>query len=174
MILEGNLVYLREVQEKDILEIQKIANDEEVSKYVPFLPYPFTKKIAKKYFSGIKENNGEFGVFLKSTNEVIGIFTLYKINKLFRSAELGYWLGKDYWGKGYSDDALNVLLKYVFEELNSHRVMAKVSSLNIRSINFLSRNGFRKEGTLREAEIYDGQYVDLEIFGLLKEECTNF
>jgi len=84
---------------------------------------------------------------------------------------IGYFLAEDYWGKGIASEAVKVLINFLFEEVNINRIQAEVMPLNETSKKVLLKNGFLKEGLLRQATFWSGKgVVDLEIYGLLKEE----
>ena len=84
---------------------------------------------------------------------------------------VGIGLGeRDYWGKGYGTDAMQVGLRYAFTELNLHRVSLDVFSYNTRAIRSYEKAGFRHEGRLKRLISRDGQRTDDVWMGILKEE----
>jgi RimJ/RimL family protein N-acetyltransferase len=86
-------------------------------------------------------------------------------------AWIGIGLGeRAYWGKGYGSDALRVLLRFAFQELNLHRVTLNVFEYNTRALKTYERLGFTIEGTVREALLRDGRRWDLIFMGLLRQE----
>lgn len=86
----------------------------------------------------------------------------------------GIFIGdKKYWGKGYGTDAMRVLVKFIFEQMNIHKVKLNVYSFNERAIKSYEKCGFKVEGVLRQEIFRDGRYYDEIIMGLLKEEYYN-
>ncbi|MET3196689.1 RimJ/RimL family protein N-acetyltransferase [Bacillus sp. OAE603] len=84
---------------------------------------------------------------------------------------IGYYLAEEYWGCGIATEAVSVLLAFLFNEGNVNRIQAEVMPQNELSKKVLQKNGFLKEGTLRQATIWSGKgIVDLEIYSILKEE----
>ena len=84
---------------------------------------------------------------------------------------MGIQIGeRDYWGKGYGTDALRVLLRYAFDELNLQRVSLSVLEGNARAMRSYEKCGFRYEGRERHAWAYDGRRWDEIYMGLLREE----
>ncbi|PJF44100.1 MAG: N-acetyltransferase, partial [Phototrophicales bacterium] len=88
-----------------------------------------------------------------------------------RSSEVGISIGQpSYWDQGYGTDAMRVLLRYGFYEINLHRIELKVYSFNERAIRSYEKLGFQKEVVARQAIFRDGQYHDVIIMGLLRSE----
>lgn len=86
------------------------------------------------------------------------------------AAAIGYWLGKDFEGKGVITKACKALIEYGFTQRNLNRIEIKCATENIRSQAVPKRLGFTKEGLLRQAELLKNGYVDLYIYSLLKQE----
>ena len=86
------------------------------------------------------------------------------------SAELGYWLGKPFWGRGIMTGAVRLLVVYGFEGLGLLRIDAHVKSGNPASARVLEKAGFRREGVLRKAALKEGELVDHILFGILYED----
>jgi ribosomal-protein-serine acetyltransferase len=87
-----------------------------------------------------------------------------------RCAVIGYWLGESFQGKGLMTGACRTLVDYLFFELNLHRIEIRCAVGNERSCAVPKRLGFTKEGILRQAQAFDDQYFDLEVYGLLAED----
>jgi len=101
---------------------------------------------------------------------LVGTCTLFDLDPLCRSAELGYGLHPQAWGQGYMHEALMALLEYGFSELGLNRVMADVDPRNTASKKSLGRLGFIEEGLLRENCVIDGALADSALYGLLCRE----
>lgn len=101
----------------------------------------------------------------------IGNCGLHKINWKDRDAEAGMAIGeKSFWSKGYGSEALGLLLKYGFDQLNLHRISAGAYGFNERSINTLQKNGFEIEGKARLSVFKNGKYWDKILLGILRDE----
>lgn len=87
-----------------------------------------------------------------------------------RSAELSYWIAPDQQGRGYGSDAAARMVEYAFEDRNLRRVSARPGSFNEASVALLESLGFEREGTLREAAWYRGEYHDMYWYGLLRSD----
>lgn len=96
-----------------------------------------------------------------------GILSAYYINNKHRRCELGYWIFPEYWGKGYVAEGLEPILQFLSGTLNIHRVGAEVEPENTGSVRVLEKLGFQKEALLRDYEINNGRYLNLEIWSRL-------
>jgi RimJ/RimL family protein N-acetyltransferase len=117
--------------------------------------------------------NGErlrFGIELLADHALIGICTLFHLDPQCRSAEIGYGLLSDAWGRGYMHESLVTLLDYGFGDLGLNRVEADIDPRNTRSAKSLERAGFIQEGLLRESCIVNGVLTDSARYGLLRRE----
>jgi len=85
-------------------------------------------------------------------------------------AELGFWLGVPYWGNGYATEAARAVLRYGFESLGLHRIQASHFSNNPASGAVLRKIGMQHEGSLRKHILKWEQYLDLEVYAVLKAE----
>ena len=85
-------------------------------------------------------------------------------------AEIGYWLARQYWGKGIMTDAVKTYANYAFEELGLLKLIAHTFELNIGSARVLEKAGFKLEGRLRKHFRKDGKLLDARIYGLLIED----
>lgn len=104
----------------------------------------------------------------------IGITSLIAIDEKNRNAELIIDIGEpDYWGKGYGREALSLLLRYAFRELNLHRVSLRVFDFNARAVALYEKIGFRREGVSREALFRDGAWHHIIHMGMLQSEFTD-
>lgn len=84
---------------------------------------------------------------------------------------IGYFLDESTWGKGIATQAVNLLIRFLFTEADINRIQAEVMTQNEVSKKVLLKNGFIKEGTLRQATLWSGKgIVDLEIYSMLKED----
>lgn len=101
---------------------------------------------------------------------LVGTCTLAYIDRVNRRAELGFALGRAYWGRGYMAAALPVVLDFAFCRLGLHRVFADADPRNAPSIRALERQGFRREGLLRHHYLVQGEPQDAVVYGLLQSE----
>ena len=101
----------------------------------------------------------------------IGMVDYRDVDSIAHSATVGITIGeKDLWGQGYGSEALRLLVHYLFDHLNLHRIQLDTWSGNERAIRSFTHLGFREEGRLREAVWGRGRYFDAVVMGLLRSE----
>lgn len=136
---------------------------------------PFSRRQIKDW---MEKESGESGatsfIFMIQTlagGRDIGDIELDGIDWANGDGWLGIGIGeRDYWGKGYGTDAMRVVLRYAFNELNLHRLTLNVFADNPRAIRSYEKCGFVYEGRVRKFLLRAGQEIDLVHMGLLKEE----
>lgn len=175
IIIKSERLYLKKVSEKDLLDVCTQGNDKDIAMYVGSnFPSPYTKEDAAKYIKEANDNwkkmeKFSFAIFLKDSDIYIGAIGLKK-NK-FDIYHIGYWIGKEFWGNGYTTEAVKILIKYLFDNNIARKIQTGVDSPNIASVKVLQNNSFEIEGTLKD-EVYlkDGRIVDKFLFGLINKK----
>ena len=120
-----------------------------------------------------KDSRNDFFFLIRTLadDRLIGLVGLDGIRWTHGDAWVGIGLGeREYWGKGYGTDAMQVILRYAFTELNLHRVSLNVFEYNSRAIGSYEKVGFTIEGRVRRFLHRDGQRWDLIFMGILREE----
>jgi ribosomal-protein-alanine N-acetyltransferase len=172
--IESARVRLRPLRPTDVDGMYTVFSNPEVMRYWSTPPLP-NKGAAEQLIAEII-NDVATGKMMKwaiarnSDDFVIGTATLFNPDLSNGRAELGYALGRDYWGQGLMGEALQALLRYAFEVLELRRLEADVDPRNAASIRTLERLGFKQEGFLRERWHVDGEIQDALFYGLLKRE----
>ena len=108
------------------------------------------------------------GIERKEDGVLVGNCTLFHFHEASRRAEIGYALGRPYWGMGYMHESLRTVLDYAFGKLDLNRLEADIDPRNTASARSLERLGFRKEGLLRQRWIVAGEVCDTDFYGLLR------
>ena len=114
--------------------------------------------------------NGGYTLGVWWEGHLAGIIGAGHVDWENRSAMLGYWLGESYQGRGLMTDACRALVDYLFSELKLHRIEIRCATDNVKSWAVPKRLGFLKEGVLRQAQAFDGRFLDIEVYGLLAED----
>jgi RimJ/RimL family protein N-acetyltransferase len=118
-----------------------------------------------------KRDDYQFAIRTAADGTLIGSCGLMEIQWQARHALLGIAVGDpSYWGRGYGSDAVRVLLRYAFMELNLNRVALEVYAYNARAIAAYRKVGFNEEGRLRQALYRDGSYHDIVAMAVLRRE----
>jgi RimJ/RimL family protein N-acetyltransferase len=132
-------------------------------------------KKAQEYFrkQAEKENPGSYGFLIQRLDDdrIIGMTALFDANSQHRNAWVAIGIGeRELWGKGYGTDAMNLILRYGFMELNLHRVNLYTFDINPRAIRSYEKSGFVHEGKVRLAMNRYGKRADLVYMGILRRE----
>jgi RimJ/RimL family protein N-acetyltransferase len=174
-MLKGKSVQLRPIQKTDIAYFLVWLNDPDVTQYL-VMHLPLTEIAEQKYLDDLAINRAATdAVFVIEAIEgekkiVIGNLGLHHINGKDQSAALGIVIGdKQYWGKGCGSEAVKLIIRYGFEQLNLHRIASSAWAFNERSIKMHLRAGFKEEGRRKEAVFKNGAFHDEVEFGLLRE-----
>ncbi len=173
----GLRAYLRTLEEGDADELARIADDEEVALYAARpgeFPHPYKREdalaligLAKKQY---EEKSGfHFGIRLDA-GMLIGACNVGRLDYRDMKGEVGFWLGKPYWGEGYAKDALELLLGFCFNKLRLNRAYASVLAFNGRALRLLASLGFVKEGVLRQNALVGDMFVDEIVLAMLKQD----
>lgn len=85
-----------------------------------------------------------------------------------RSAEIGYWLGEEFWGQGIASSAVQALTEYAFANFDICRIFAEVFEWNPGSMRVLEKAGYQFEGRLKKAVFKDGQIIDACIYAIVR------
>jgi len=140
------------------------------------LPYPYTVQDGKDYISVMlaEDENGTFAFAITVDNIVIGSIGIFRQGNIHRqTAELGYYIAEEYWGKGIMTEAVRQICKYVFSESDIIRIYAEPFSYNAASCRVLEKAGFQCEGTLRSNAVKNGKVIDMKMYSLLREEYND-
>ena len=114
--------------------------------------------------------NGGFAAGLWYRGELAGTIGFHKIDWPNQKAEIGYWISAGFQGKGIVTRAARALVDYTFNELGLNRMEIRCAEGNKKSRAIAERLGFHQEGTLRQSLLLNDHYVDMVIYGMLKEE----
>jgi RimJ/RimL family protein N-acetyltransferase len=112
----------------------------------------------------------QLGIERTATPGIMGTCTLFSFAFPSRRAELGYALGRPFWGAGYMHEALQAFVAYAFQTLNLNRLEADIHPSNTASAKTLERLGFQQEGYLRERWIVSDEVSDTAFYGLLRRD----
>lgn len=137
------------------------------------LPYPYTEQDGADYISAMlsADENETFAFAITADDKVIGSIGVFRQGNIHRwTAEMGYYIAEEYWGKGIMTEIVRQTCKYVFEKSDIIRIYAEPFAHNIASCRVLEKAGFQYEGTLRKNAVKNGKIVDMRMYALLKAE----
>ena len=168
--LETERLLMRPYRDADIPELLPLIGTREVAATTLRIAHPYTEQDARDFFELAKAPGKLWlAITLRTDGAQIGGIGL-RIEPQHQHAELGYWLGVPYWGKGYATEASLEMLRYGFEELALHRIFATHFRHNSASGRILRKIGMRYEGCQREHLLKWGEFADSEMYGILRRE----
>lgn len=174
--LESDELILKSIEERHLDELYEIYSNDRVFDYCGIIPKhnKTTVKSMIGHFERdyLKRTRVKWGIFAAAEPErLLGIIEAFDWNQKVNMVTVGYYLAEASWGKGVATEATGLLVRFLFEEANVNRIQAEVMPRNETSKRVLLKNGFVREGLLRQASVWSGKgVVDLEIYGLLRGE----
>lgn len=165
---------LRALELNDAPAVQGLAGDRDIASTTMSIPYPCEDGMAEIWIAGHLERRDRdeavsYAIVEKSSGALIGTVGL-AIRPEHERAELGYWLGKPYWGRGYATEASQAVLRHGFETLGLNRVYANYFIRNPASGRVLEKLGMRYEGLARQHVKKWGVLEDLVTYGMLRSD----
>lgn len=136
------------------------------------LPYPYTKKDAEDYIASMlsADKTKTFAFAITVDDKVIGSIGVFRCDNIhFRTAEMGYYIGEPYWGKGMGTSAVKQVCEYIFGHTDIIRIFAEPFAHNAASCRVLEKAGFHFEGLLRKNAVKNGEILDMKMYSLVKE-----
>ena len=167
-IIKSKNLTLRPYRKGDEESLRKHINSKEVSRFMSTVPFPYKISDAHYWINhnsklDKSKNKKEINFAVEINNNVVGGIGLMHIARNHK-AEIGYWLGKNYWGKGIMTESIKLVLDYAFNELKLKRVYAKVFINNKSSVNVLGKNDFKLEGILKKELSKKDKLFDVYIY----------
>lgn len=175
LTVQGPSVIIRPLVPGDADDVYAHVSSKDVARWTFTIPHPYPREEAAAFIRRSKRSlsKGEsitLGIVPNDVDKVVGVVSLKGINTTHKAAELGYWIGTDYWSCGYTTEAVQLMLDIAFRTLRLHRVWAIVFESNTASQQVLRKCGFVHEGTLREAILVNRKRESLLNYGLLRDE----
>ncbi|MBM7587180.1 RimJ/RimL family protein N-acetyltransferase [Bacillus pakistanensis] len=164
---------IRPFQLDDASRVQELLGAGEIAETTTIIPHPLPDGFAEEWInkiqiSMINKDSIHFAL-VNNQNILIGCIYLF-LNKKHNKGELGYWLGKPYWNKGYCTEAGKEMIKFGFEELGLNRIYADAFTKNTASSKVMQKVGLKYEGTFKQSCLYRGVYEDTVIYGITRDD----
>lgn len=172
--LQSRRLLLRPFSLDDASTVQELAGDYAIADTTLMIPHPYEDGMAEQWISehSVKFEEGmlvAFAIVLRETSQLVGAVSL-TVDKDQHKAELGYWVGKPFWNRGYATEAARLIVEYGFDQLQLNRISSRYLVRNPASGRVMQKIGMVHEGTLRQDTIKWGQYEDLHAYGLLRDD----
>jgi len=168
-------VSLRKLDLSDKEKIASMADNKNVwDNLTDIMPHPYGEEDAVTFIHMAvnSKTNHIFGI--EYDGELCGVIGLHRQPDVFRlSAELGYWLGEEYWHKGIAVYAVRIAVTYGFEKMGLERIYASVYDFNKASQRVLEKSGFVFEGRSRRSVIKNNVILDDLRYGIVKDDIKD-
>jgi ribosomal-protein-alanine N-acetyltransferase len=166
----GESIALRLPRAKDAAAIARHANDRNVWLNLrDAMPHPYSLADAIEWLGSHLEQRPVLTFAIECEGEVVGAVGLIPGTDIERrTAELGYWLGSAYWGRGIATAAVTRICRYAFDELDMLRVFATPMTGNVASRRVLEKAGFGLEGIMRRCYIKDNVVRDAALYARIR------
>ena len=176
---------LRPLERSHLDSMLSLISAREVAATTLRIPHPYTREDAEQYFKAMEAEIGKgnmlrLSVFIAASGEgdeggeygeYCGSMGLH-IERDHERAEIGYWIGVPYWGRGYASEAARAVVDYGFRELGLNRVYATVFAGNTASRRVAEKAGMRYEGCMRQHVSKWGKFLDVEVYGVVKADLA--
>jgi RimJ/RimL family protein N-acetyltransferase len=175
MRLDSERLILRPVQEADVSVLHPLVDDADVAATMLSTPHPYPEGelrdfILKAIKSLDRRERYEMTIVLKETGLPIGAIRFFHIDWEHSRTEMGCWLGKQYWGRGYATEATARMVRFGFEELGLEGIHAHCLASNAASARVLEKAGLALEGTIRHAARKADEFHDVLLYGIIRED----
>jgi RimJ/RimL family protein N-acetyltransferase len=171
VFIEGEPVSLRVVEREDVPFLQRWTNHPEIRRYISTFDSPYgQQEYEDGLFEHFQETDAGVSLLACVDGDPVGSAQLLPIREGTGVANLAYWVAPPHTGEGYATAAGRLLVDFGFRERRIERIEADTLAPNAGSRRVLEKLGFTHEGTKRSAAVVDGERVDAEVYGLLREE----
>jgi [ribosomal protein S5]-alanine N-acetyltransferase len=177
-MIEGKRIRMHRIRLEDANEeYLSWLNDEEVTKGLETVSKPYTMEMLQAYVSSILANPKGAWKFIMTdiaTGEAIGTGKIHNISEKHGTCNLGLMIGnRNFWGKGYGNEAYDLLIGFAFRELKIRKIWEAANATNIPSMAMCKKAGFKEEGVLKEQVLSEGKYIDKILLGLFASDWQN-
>ena len=166
-MLTNQSITLRPWQQKDRNSLLNYANNQKIfNNLTDRFPHPFTQESADWFLNWTQSHNPPQILAIDLNGEAIGSIGLHPQEDVFRfNCELGYWLAEPYWGKGYTTQAVLLMLDYARKNFPFRRIFARPYGHNEASQKVLEKAGFKLEAKFEKTVFKNGRFEDEWVYG---------
>ena len=176
-VLERGLqvkISIREWKIEDAPNLAKAISNKKIQDNLrDGLPFPYTISDAESFITSVLSADlaNSFVWAITVDDIAVGTVGAYRKDNVHRlTAEIGYYVAEEYWGKGVMTEAVKQACKYIFDNTDIVRIFADPYHFNIGSCRVLEKAGFQFEGVLRNNAIKNGQLTDMKMYSLLRND----
>lgn len=166
-------IRLRPFHESDISPMAHLINNRKIWNNIrDFIPHPYFEQDAREFIGFCNQEDPKMTFAIEYEGEFVGAVGLVPQTDVYRiSAEIGYWLGEPFWGKGIMTEAVKQMVDYAFKQLNLIRIFTGVFDFNKGSQRVLEKAGFKLECIFEKALIKNEVVCDEYRYAIIKKNC---
>jgi len=156
--------------------IHYLDSDKVYSENTANMPYPYKEADAEFLIHEVVDKGFEnetdfvFAIRNKENGLIMGLIGIHHWDKANQKAEIGYWLGKEFWNKGYVTEAMAEVLAFGFKVLNLNKMFANFFPHNPASGRVMEKSGMKQEAVLKQEIYKNGKFLDFVRYSILKED----
>ena len=158
----------------DAPALAKLINNKKVQDNLrDGLPFPYGEEDAKVFLSAMLASDPDqnLAFAIEADGKLIGSISATRCANIhFRTAELGYYLGEPYWGRGFATEAVRQICDYIYRNTDIIRIFAEPFAYNTASCRVLEKAGFQLEGLLRSNAVKNGRILDMKMYARIREK----
>lgn len=168
-------ISLREWSNEDISSLLTHANNEHIARFMTnAFPHPYTQKDAESFLNRVSNMKSGLILAIDMDGEAVGSIGVFPQEDIeCKNAEMGYWLGEAFWSKGIITQVVAIMIRIAFEKFDIDRIYARPFGNNPASIRVLEKSGFHHEATIKKGIFKNGEFQDLLIYRIRREELVN-
>lgn len=167
--IKGDGFILRSFRMSDKEDLVKYGNNKNVSDNLrDRFPYPYTLEGAEWFINSVLSDNEPVKNFVIEINEeAVGAISFWPGEDVYRlTAEVGYWLGEPFWGRGIMTAVIKKVVNHIFGNFNIKKIIALPFATSKASMKALEKAGFKKEATISKGVIKNGKILDYYIYSI--------
>jgi ribosomal-protein-alanine N-acetyltransferase len=163
---------IRRWVEQDASAVQRYANNRKIwSNLRDIFPHPYSLQDARGFLSFVLKEDPQTAFAIATDSEAIGCIGLRLGSDVHRkTAELGYWLGEPFWGRGIMSEAVAEFARWAFKAFDLQRIFSEPFATNSASVRVLEKAGFVCEGRMHANVFKDGRLLDSFIYARVRED----
>jgi len=173
--LRTERLVLRPFSPADAAKVQLLAGHREIASTTYAIPNPYPDGAAEQWIASHGDAYAQgkslsLAITLSHDGTLVGAIGFASITQKHERAEIGYWIGRPYWGNGYCGEAAKELVRFGFDELSLNRITGQYLTRNPASGAVMRKIGMRHEGTLGQHVKKWGKFEDVELYGIIKKD----
>ena len=163
-------VRLRRLQLGDINALTALANNINIwNSLRDIFPHPYSTMDAVEFLGRVNEEDPHCTFGIEYKRDLCGVIRIMPRSDVYRkNAELGYWIGEEFWNMGVATKAIGLITDYAFTVCDLNRIEAFVFSFNEASAKALENNGYEREGHFKQSVIKNEEVFDEYLYAKLR------